>query len=262
VARLEIPRIGVDEIVVEGVGVDDLRKGPGHYEQTPLPGEHGNAAVAGHRTTYGAPFFDIDQLAQGDEIIVTTYAGRFVYRVTGSTIVSPSEVSVVADTPDDRITLTSCDPKYSASNRIVVTAVLDPNASSPVVAPVAASATTVPATLPGGPSGFRMADGGALPAGTPERVALATQRIADVAPTEPGTVPIDDSIGGGWFDDPAAWPHVIGWGLLGTAVALVAWWLGRLTRRWWLGWLVCSGPFLVLLYFFYENVNRMVPAAL
>ena len=71
-ARLEIPRIGVDEIVVAGVGVDDLHKGPGHYPDTPLPGERGNVAIAGHRTTYGAPFHDIDELQPGDEVVATT----------------------------------------------------------------------------------------------------------------------------------------------------------------------------------------------
>ena len=76
--------MGVDEIVVAGVGVDDLKKGPGHYPQTPLPGEHGNAAIAGHRTTYGAPFLDIDNLQPGDDVVATTYAGRFVYKVTGT----------------------------------------------------------------------------------------------------------------------------------------------------------------------------------
>ena len=134
VAQLQIPKIGVDEIVVAGVGVDDLKKGPGHYPQTPLPGEAGNAAVAGHRTTYGAPFFDIDNLKPGDDVVATTYAGRFVYKVTGTQIVPPSNVTVLADTPDDRLTLTSCDPKYSAKNRIIVSAVLDPAQSSPLVA--------------------------------------------------------------------------------------------------------------------------------
>ncbi len=71
IARLEIPRIGVDDIVVAGVQVADLRKGPGHYPDTPLPGQQGNAAIAGHRTTYGAPFFRVDELEPGDEIAVT-----------------------------------------------------------------------------------------------------------------------------------------------------------------------------------------------
>ena len=119
------PGSGVDEIVVAGVGVDDLKKGPGHYSQTPLPGEHGNAAIAGHRTTYGAPFLDIDNLKPGDEVVATTYAGRFVYKVTGTRRRAAVGVSVLDNTPDDRITLTSCDPKYSATNRIIVTAAFD-----------------------------------------------------------------------------------------------------------------------------------------
>ena len=147
--------MGLDEIVVSGVGVDDLKKGPGHYSQTPLPGEHGNAAIAGHRTTYGAPFLDIDNLKPGDDVVATTYAGRYVYKVTGTTIVSPSEISVLDDTPDDRITLTSCDPKYSATNRIIVTAAFDAADSSPIVASppaTAAPATTAPPdTSPDGP---------------------------------------------------------------------------------------------------------------
>ena len=79
------------------------------------------------------------------------------------------------------------------------------------------------------------------------------------APT-PG--PTIDDTGGGWFSDTAAWPHVLLWGLLGAAVVLAAGWLGRGTRRRWLGWLVGSVPFVVVLYFFYENVNRLLPPGL
>ena len=89
VARLEIPEIGLDVVVVAGVSVDDLRRGPGHYPDTPLPGQYGNAAIAGHRTTYDGPFQHIDDLDPGDEIVVTTLAGRFVYEVTGTEIVEP-----------------------------------------------------------------------------------------------------------------------------------------------------------------------------
>src|SRR4029453_16638600 len=96
------------------------------------PGEPGNAAIAGHRTTYGAPFLDIDNLQPGDQIVATTYAGRFVYQVTGTVVVSPSDTSVLDNTPDDRLTLTSCDPKYSAKNRIIVSAVIDQAAPAPV----------------------------------------------------------------------------------------------------------------------------------
>ena len=87
-ARIEIPRIGLDKIVVEGVSREDLKKGPGHYPDTPFPGQPGNAAIAGHRTTYGAPFHRIDELVVDDEITVTTLQGRFTYQVIGQEIVS------------------------------------------------------------------------------------------------------------------------------------------------------------------------------
>ena len=124
VARIEIPTIGVDKIVVEGVTRRDLERGPGHYPETPLPGEPGNVAIAGHRTTYGAPFHRVDELQPGDEILLTTPQGSFRYGVTGTQIVSPAQVEVVADQGDNRLTLTSCHPKYSAAQRIVVSAEL------------------------------------------------------------------------------------------------------------------------------------------
>lgn len=123
-ARIEIPEIGVDKIVVEGVSRSDLKKGPGHYPDTPFPGQPGNAAIAGHRTTYGAPFHRIDELAVDDQITVTTLQGRFTYQVIGQEIVSPSDIHVIDDMDDDRLTLTSCHPKYSARQRIIVSAVL------------------------------------------------------------------------------------------------------------------------------------------
>jgi sortase A len=246
VARLEIARIGVDEIVVAGVGVDDLKKGPGHYPQTPLPGEAGNAAIAGHRTTYGAPFLDIDNLKPGDEIDTTTYAGRFVYRVTGTVVVSPSDVSVLENTLDDRLTLTSCDPKYSAKNRIIVTAAIDRTASSPVV--TTPPATTVPPTTAAPP-----------PASGSDNPVVTTAAPVVVPTTAPSQVTIDDSFQRGWFDDPDAWPQVLLWGLGCLAVVLGGWWLGRRTHHRWIGWVAAALPFLVPLYFFYENVTRLLP---
>ena len=133
VARMSIPKIGVDQIVVEGVSRDDLKKGPGHYPTTPLPGQPGNAAIAGHRTTYGQPFHRVDELAPGDEILVTTLQGTFRYEVSGTEIVLPSQVEVIEDQGDDRLTLTSCHPKYSARQRIIVSAILvdEPAPASP-----------------------------------------------------------------------------------------------------------------------------------
>lgn len=133
VAKLLIPDINVSWTVVSGVGVDDLQKGPGHYPGTPMPGMPGNASIAGHRTTWGAPFNRIDELDPGDEITVQTAQGVFTYRVVpqengkGHFIVSPDRVDVLdqdfIDTPD-RLTLTACHPKFSARQRIIVVAEL------------------------------------------------------------------------------------------------------------------------------------------
>jgi sortase A len=123
VARLRIPSLGLDRIVVEGVGTAELRRGPGHYPGTSRPGEAGNVAIAGHRTTYGAPFGDVHLLRASDRITLDTVDGRSIhYEVIGTEIVSPGEVSVLADKGDDRLTLTSCHPRRSARRRIVVSA--------------------------------------------------------------------------------------------------------------------------------------------
>ena len=124
IARMVIPKIGMDKIIVEGVSRADLRKAPGHYPGTALPGQPGNAAIAGHRTTYGAPFHRVDELQPGDEILVTTLQGSFTYEVISQEIVSPRDVEVIEDQGDDRLTLTSCHPKYSARERIVISAEL------------------------------------------------------------------------------------------------------------------------------------------
>jgi sortase A len=126
IGRMQIPKIGLDTIVVEGVGVDDLRKGPGHYPITPLPGERGNAAIAGHRTTYGHPFGDIDHLAAGDLIRVQTLQGSFRYRVYQKLTVDPGDVGVLKPDParPATLTLTTCNPKYSAAQRLIVQAEL------------------------------------------------------------------------------------------------------------------------------------------
>ncbi len=149
VALLQIPAIGLDKVVVSGVFSDDLKHGPGHYPATPLPGEIGNAGIAGHRTTYGSPFADLDKLQLDDEIIVTTTAGRFRYVVVGTKIVQPSDASVLAPSADVRLTLTTCDPRYSTAHRLIVTAVLDPRSPNEPVATTAPA--TTPATVAPGP---------------------------------------------------------------------------------------------------------------
>ncbi|MFM7062423.1 MAG: class E sortase, partial [Actinomycetes bacterium] len=146
---IEIPKIDVARVVVQGVSKSDLKKGPGHYGGTALPGQPGNAAIAGHRTTYGAPFNRIDELEPGDEIITTTPQGRFTYRVRaapdgsgrGWFVVRPSGVLVLAPTQTNQLTLTACHPKYSARQRILVVA--DPVTPVAQASPPAAKAPKV-----------------------------------------------------------------------------------------------------------------------
>lgn len=122
VAQLRINKIGLDTIVVNGIARDDLRNGPGHYPSSTLPGQKGNSAIAGHRTTYGAPFGDLDELTVGDMITVRTPQGTFAYSVYEKLVVDPSNGSVLEDDPTRAatLTLTTCTPKYSAEQRLVV----------------------------------------------------------------------------------------------------------------------------------------------
>jgi sortase A len=223
-AQIRIPRIGVDKTVVEGVAVADLKKGPGHYPESPLPGQEGNAAIAGHRTTYGAPFNRIDELKPGDEIFVQTVQGEFRYLVRdtadddgrfledgqgdgdGHMIVSPTQVEVLEDKGDNRLTLTACHPKYSARQRIVVVAELGPN-----------------------------------------QTALAAQ-VSDSPPA------IDDIDGEG----APALPAIL-LGLLCAAIWFLAWALGRQWRKW-PAYLVCLPFFAVSLFFFFEEFSRLLPS--
>ncbi len=163
-AHVRIPKIGVDKIVVEGVALPDLKKGPGHYPDSPLPGQQGNAAIAGHRTTYGAPFNRIDELTAGDEILVETVQGHFRYVVSEQRIVSPTQVDVLADQGDDRLTLTSCNPKYSARQRIVVIAKLAANEVALPRPPRPADAGAAPAPAPAAIDSIDGAGAPALPA--------------------------------------------------------------------------------------------------
>jgi sortase A len=136
-ALLWIPRVGMTgknaRVVFEGVSHEDLKKGPGHYPGTALPGSVGNVVISGHRTTYGAPFNRVDELRAGDPIVVETRDTWFTYRVTSEQVVSPSAVEVTYAVPGDRnavptkrlLTLTTCNPKYSAKQRLIVHALLD-----------------------------------------------------------------------------------------------------------------------------------------
>ncbi|MEV3978635.1 class E sortase [Nonomuraea sp. NPDC049758] len=134
VAMLSIPRLGRDYryAIVEGVDAEHLKKGPGHYPDSAMPGQIGNFVVSGHRTTYAAPFKELDELERGDEIIVDAREARYTYRVTSQDVVEPTEVEVLAPVPgkpDIRpirayITLSTCHPEYSAAQRLIVYGVL------------------------------------------------------------------------------------------------------------------------------------------
>lgn len=260
VARLRIDRIGVDVYVVEGVQVEDLKKGPGHFRETPMPGQLGNAAIAGHRTTYGAPFGDLDELAPGDLIQVDTVAGTFVYSVTGTVIVSPSEYAAVIPTVDPTIatlTLATCHPEYTSRERMVVQAVLVPEMSGQVMAPPSNTQPVSPdATLPTEslPTESLPTESGSTSTSVPVTV--------DTTPT-PGADELDgDVFAKGWFSDTSAIPHAIGWGLLLLAVGVGAYLVGRASKRLYVSFLVGFVPFVVVMYFFFENVNRLLPPSL
>jgi len=312
-ARIEIPSIGLDAKVVAGVEPADLKEGPGHYPGTPMPGQLGNSAIAGHRTTYGEPFRNLDDIGQGEEIVITTIQGRFVYRMTGSEIVSPSDGQVVATTDPTRakLTLTTCDPVFTATNRLIVYADLDTTASGQGLPPVLsyggddapATAATLPgetvaggstststssqapvpvpvpaATPPSVPQGTSL---GANPTDTPGSTTEVTPSSAvatgdtgseppatlvpagsPAAPTS-GQVPATvDAFSHGWFSDDGAFPQVALWGLLLTALAVGSYLASRTARRNWVGALVGVAPFAMALYFFFQNINRLLPAAL
>jgi sortase A len=120
VARIEAPAIGLRSVVVEGTDPSELRDGPGHYPDTPLPGAPGTVALAGHRTTYGAPFRHLDGLEPGDRITLTMPYGKVAYRVERTRIVAPSATWVTRRVAYDRLVLTACHPLFSAAERIVV----------------------------------------------------------------------------------------------------------------------------------------------
>lgn len=129
-AVIRIPRFGKDYhfVILEGTSEPILRRGPGHYKGTALPGRRGNFVVSGHRTTYEAPFNKAGELRRGDQIIIDTKAREYVYKVTGTKVVLPTDVAVTYPVPFHRdatprhalITLTTCHPMYSATHRLII----------------------------------------------------------------------------------------------------------------------------------------------
>ena len=283
VTRIKIPSIGVNKIVVEGVSAKDLRKGPGHFPETPMPGQFGNSAIAGHRTTYGAPFGDINKVKAGDLIITITPAGEFHYQARQIVIVNPDEYGRVIPTSDNTkatLTLVSCHPRATATQRIVVIADLIAS-SGPITEPAPLPPPDDTSTLPGEPNEAveEVPDTTATEASTvstpvdssaTETTAAAAETADTTVDTTPGAAvePVrpaastDDAFSAGWFSDKAAWPHVALWALALIVWVLACYQLAKRFRRLWLGIAVGFVPFVVLLYFWFENVNRLLPPGL
>jgi len=125
IGRIAIPSIGVDIVVVQGTSTGDLTQGPGHYPSTPFPGQPGTTAIAGHRTTYLAPFRHLDSLHGGNQIELRMPYGTLDYRVQQTRVVEPTDLGILHPTGYQRLVLTACHPLYSASERIVAFARLD-----------------------------------------------------------------------------------------------------------------------------------------
>ncbi len=222
VGSYQIPAIGLnsEQWTVEGTGTDQLKRGSAHYPGTPLPGQAGNAAIAGHRTTYGAPLKDVDDLVPGDQILFATLQGEFTYEVTGTEIVSPDDVSVLEDKGDDRLTLTACHPEFSARERIIISARLVGNPVEKLAGQDEAAAVALDASRGGG-----------------------DRDTIDVFATEPA------------LTFPGAW-----WGLVCMAlwglVRLLAY-VGHRTRRFprFLPYLLGTPVCLLVLYLFFESFS-------
>ncbi len=223
VGIIDVPNIGLDQVVVEGVQTAQLRDGPGHYPGTPLPGQSGNAAIAGHRTTNGHPFYDLNAVAPGDRVVLTTPQGIFVYAAGPTTVVAPADTTVLADTTDPRLTLTTCNPRYSASSRLVLHATL--------------VRSTLFAQQPHRP---------AVPSTTVPTTPSATQTVQATSLAGDGE--------GGWL------PAVL-WGLAAAVLAAGVWEVSRRTGRRWPVYLVGGLAFLVVLFFFFSALTPLLPAS-
>jgi sortase A len=245
-ALLEIPSASVADVVVNGATVSALRHGPGHISGTALPGEPGNSAIAGHRTTYGAPFADLDDVEIGDDVFVTTRDGRFTYTVNEVKIVGPKRTDVLRPREGRTLlTLITCHPRWSTAKRLIVVAELSS------MAPV--TTTSTPATTAAPPT------------------------TTNVLPTTPTTVPpnpIDETTEpltelDGWFSDTGAVLPAILLGLGLVAISVGTHFLRRTlrlrgrrdARARLVAWSVSAVPFIVVLFYWYHFINMLLPAS-
>jgi sortase A len=239
---LKIPKLGVEKAVVQGVTLGLLKRGPGHYPSTPMPGQPGNAAIAGHRTTYGAPFFRLNELNLGDPILVTTAQGRFRYEVSEKRVVSPDETSVLRPSTDNRLTLTTCNPRFSAAQRLIVVALLKGEAAELPPTPATTVAPTVPTTAAGS-------------APTTATSTTSTTRAPSLAELEEAEETEETGLSG----RNAANGPAVAWGMAAAAVWLLTWLVARRWRKW-PAYLLGTPVFLVVLFMFFENFSRLLPS--
>lgn len=285
---LVVPRINVRKVVVEGSDKESLKAGPGHYASTPFPGQPGNAAIACHRTTYGAPCFNLDLLRNGDPIFVQTLQGSFRYEVERTWKVSPKDTTVLAPTPGQNVlTLTTCDPKYSAARRLIVRArLVGPAADSDFfVEPEPAVTTVVPTTAPTtsvsptsvSPTVSPTAVvttlvGGSVAATLPSTVVstVVPTTVAAADSTEAASLGTQIDPGGtgpiwtiSWFrGHRSTWISTLAWAMVCAVIWIAAWRLARQRRLparmlvYGLGFLIL---FLPTLYLCFENLARLLP---
>jgi sortase A len=237
---IRIPRIGVEFTIVEGVDLGNLARGPGHFPSTPLPGQAGNAAIAGHRVTHSAPFNRVDELAPGDRIDVETFQGSFHYEIVpggnvdpsspaGHRIITPYQTEILDQKAgENTLTLMACHPKFDLKERIVVVARL---AQQP-----APDTPRAPDPDPGSP-------------------------LPSEGPGSGGTAPGAMLVGG----DSSAIGPAIGWSLGAGLVWLGAWAMARRWPTWrrWQRWAVFAAllpVFAVPLYLAFEGINDLLPA--
>ncbi len=276
VARMIIPAIDVTKVVVQGVQVEDLRNGPGHYQGTVFPGQEGNSGIAGHRTTYGAPFNRIDELVPGDEILVATVQGNHIYRVMaagdayseekiggltdfrvtegeeglGHIIVGPEATWVLGDFGDNRITLTACHPKYSARQRIIVTAEL---VSDAVDAP------PPPADYAASEIDLASEDVGGTGQDAPDSQIVAADSTEIGRTVNDGSAVDEVSLDEGLNGDKSALGPAMLWGAAAIAVYLA---FKELAKRWrrWPAIALGLVPVVVLMSLSFEKIDRYLPA--
>jgi sortase (surface protein transpeptidase) len=271
IGRIMAPSIGLDKFIVEGAAATELRSAIGRYRGTAFLGDKGNVALAGHRTTYGAPFGRIGELLPGDKINVLTPVGTAIYEVMdpvvasklwagtvraiggGYAIVGPSDEFVLADVGDNRLTLTACHPKFSAEERIIVVAQLigEPFAMLNPEFGKAVAQLTTPSTLPNGEvdPGASQVDPSLNPATPVVDPSLNVVEIQEIRQT------LQVTLNGLPNQIAPSIVFALMTLIVMTAIATASEKFGRLRA-----YIFGSVPFLVVLWFFFRHLEVLLPA--